>query len=171
MPNLNLIKMKNQRVRSFILSFVLLISLHGLLVAGNRALAWWVPEGQPAVYTALFGIKAMMFLLMTAFGLLLYGLMRRYRAKGFLGESSVRWVQVMGGLAVVLGLFNSGSNVLEQELLARNRWLGWGDWTRKFLADFLFESPFYLLFGLLLLLFADVIARALAVKNENESFI
>lgn len=112
-----------------------------------------------------------------ALGGLVYQISRSYAKTGFLDARSVTILKISIGIAFALvGLYSmqeAFGHLWESEVLYGIK-MNSGSYLffiSDFTGYFLAKMPFLILFTLPLLLLADFVKRALAVKDENESFI
>ena len=167
--------MKTTKISTAILWVVLLLAAHGFIFTTFRSYDYLTRIKMPDV-SLWYLSKSLCFVLVLLIGLGLLRLMKNYGRQGFFDQKSVQIVKAMGWITMGLALPNSVFNVLKNVIDAQNnkhldQFTPVSSWITDFWIDLVSESHLYVLLGMLLLLFANFIQRAVAVKSENEAFI
>jgi hypothetical protein len=167
--------MKTTKISVAILLTVLTSTLFGFVFTTFRSYDYLSRIKMPDV-SVWYLSKSLSFGLVFAIGLGLFLLIRNYQRQGFFDKNSMKIVKIMGWVTIALAIPNSVFNVLKNVVDVRNnshldKLTPVSDWIGDFWIDIVSESNLYIILGMLILLFANFIQKAIAIKSENEAFV
>ncbi len=167
--------MKTTKISVAILWVVLASALFGFIFTTFRSYDYMTRIKAPDV-SFWYLSKSLCFGLVTCIGLGLLRLIRNYQKQGFFDLASVKIVRMMGWFTIALAIPTSVFNVLQNVIDVRNNQISdkltpVSEWIGDFLVSLWTDSQVYILLGILLLLFANFIQKAIAIKTDNEAFI
>ena len=117
-------------------------------------------------------LKAACYVGVVLIGLGIYRLWREFQTKGFFDAKSVMLVKTIGFITMFIAVPNSSFNVLRDlGYVNSNASIDNAEFLSAFLRDFLFESPLFLLLGMLFFIYAGFMQKAIALKSENDNII
>ena len=149
----------------------MLWALHGLIFTTWRTFDYYSRFNLPKI-SIWYSLKALCYVGIVIVGLWFYKLIEDYKSKGFFDTNSIYRVRFIGIIVILMAIPNSMYNIMRDLILPNKEYeFNLMELLANFMMDFVFESPLFLFIGLVVLLFADFMKKAIGVKNENESFI